>query len=128
MAERAHLRILMLEDNLQDVFLLRASLQKVGFRDFKLLHAERLSEVPPLVQGSAPDLIITDLNLPDSMGVDTVRKLARQADGIPILVLTGHSDAKLEPELLQNGAAGQMSKDLLHTPALAQTIERLLKT
>src|SRR5688572_8979333 len=110
MPEQRPFRILLLEDNPQDAFLLRAALERAGLHDLQILHAERLAEALQMLTANTVDLILTDLNLPDSLGLETVAELARNTTNIPILVLTGHSDADSERELLQHGASGKLSK------------------
>jgi CheY-like chemotaxis protein len=126
MTEQRHIRILVVEDNPQDVFLLRAALPGAGLQNVELVHTERLADALQIVRQDVMDVILTDLNLPDSMGLETVRALARQADNTPVLVLTGESNPELQRELLQNGASAQVSKDLLHTPIFAEIIQTVL--
>ena len=127
MPEQRHLRILVLEDNPHDLFLLRAALTRVGFDTVELVHVERLSDGLRFLRQATVDLILTDLNLPDSTGPETVRTLAREAGAVPILVLTGYSDPDLEGELRQQGASGQVPKDLLHTTILGDSIKKVLR-
>ena len=127
MLEQRPLRVLLLEDNPQDAFLLRAALERAGLHYLQLLHAERLADALQLLTTDTVDLILTDLNLPDSIGLETVAELARNTTDVPILVLTGQSDPDLERELLQHGASGKLSKDLLHSPAFAETIQNAVR-
>lgn len=57
-----------------------------------------------------PDAILLDLGLPDSQGLDTLRAVTRQADKVPIIVLTGRKDKELGIEAVRIGADDYLHK------------------
>ena len=126
MSDQAHPRILLVEDNPQDVFLFRAALARGGLQGVQLMHAERVADALRIIQRNSVDLIVTDLNLPDSGGVETVRAFAGTPEHVPILVLTGYTDADSDPEIFRNGASAHVSKDLLPTRAFTDVIRKVL--
>ena len=65
------LKILLLEDNPVDAALLQNSLQKSGGGRFDLEVADRLAGALACLGRGQTDLVLTDLNLPDSRGLDT---------------------------------------------------------
>jgi len=75
------------------------------------------------------DLILLDLNLPDSEGLDTVRKMLEKAGKIPIVVLTVTHDKKQAIEAVKMGVQdylikGDFDSNILHRSihyALART-------
>jgi DNA-binding NarL/FixJ family response regulator len=111
-----------LEDSPQDVFLLRAALSKVPSLKCEVLHAERLSDALTLLGQQAVDLVLTDLNLPDSMGMETVSELVGKARGIPVVVLASYNPPDVARELAQAGAWGYISKNRFDCPALSQVV------
>src|SRR6266404_2100996 len=118
MSDQSSIRVLVLEDSPQDVFLLRAALAKVPSVKIELLHAERLSDALGLLEQHAVDLVLTDLNLPDSMGFETVSELVGKACGVPVVVLAGYNPLEVGNKLAQAGAWGYISKDQFDCPAL----------
>ena len=56
------------------------------------------------------DVILTDLNLPDSFGMQTFQSLLTKAPDIPLVVLTGNADDKLGIEAVQHGAQDYLTK------------------
>ena len=91
------MRVLLLEDNTIDALAVQREL--AGRHD--LLTVGTLAEgVQLLAQGVwRPDLVITDLSLPDSEGVATIQALQASAGGAPILVSTGVTAAALRHPL-----------------------------
>ena len=122
MSDQSLIRVLVLEDSPQDVFLLRAALAKVPSVKVELLHAERLSDALILLGQHAVDLVLTDLNLPDSMGLETVSELVGKASGVPVVVLAGYSPPEVGSQLTRAGAWGYISKDRFDCPALCRVV------
>lgn len=123
-----HIKILLIEDNPGDAYLLQAILEEVGAVQFDLLHVVRLSEGIQHLSQTAFDVILLDLTLPDSHGLNTLWEMQRHAPTSPIVVLTGLDDEELATIALQNGAQdylvkGQVSGDLL-VRSLRYAIER----
>jgi DNA-binding response OmpR family regulator len=56
------------------------------------------------LQGNAFDLILLDLGLPDSGGLDTFRRLKDAAADLPIVILTGNTDQEAAITAVQEGA------------------------
>lgn len=69
------------------------------------------------------DLVLLDLNLPDSRGLETFVKLHEQAPQIPVVVLTGEYDESIGPMAVQKGAQDYLVKQ----EADAHTLNRVLR-
>jgi CheY-like chemotaxis protein len=94
---------------------------------YELECAERLSEGLVKLE-SQPDVVLLDLNLPDSQGISTVEKIMQHAAHVPVLVLTGSDDERLALEAVRSGAQdyivkGQMDSSTL-SRAMRYAIER----
>jgi DNA-binding NarL/FixJ family response regulator len=63
------------------------------------------------VNAAAWDLAIVDLNLPDSLGIESVTKLRRAARDLPILVLSLHEETAYARQVMQQGAQGYLTKE-----------------
>lgn len=100
--------VLILDDSELIVSMLEMVCVQLGHRCVKAL---RFDEVAPLVATTLPDVILSDLNLPDVS--DPVAGL-RQLDGLsstPIIIISGTDQQELERIAQQRGAQGALSKD-----------------
>ena len=119
--------VLFVEDSPVDAFLLREGLSKLLAAGAALLQAERLSEALAFVRQHTPDLILTDLNLPDSFGAETLQALVKVAGDTPVLALVGNDTPEIQAQLREAGASGQILKSDLMSPVLVETIEHVLR-
>jgi PAS domain S-box-containing protein len=117
MAEQP-IQVLLVEDNPADVRLWQELLWDVTSAQFQLIPVERLDEAMEMLKQQRFDVILLDLSLPDSQGLETFVKMHLQAPAIPIIVLTGLDDESLATKAVQEGAQdylvkGQVNGDLL---------------
>ncbi len=122
------MRILLVEDNPGDVRLLRESLAEAGAGRFELTNVDRLSVGLERLAETSFDVVLLDLSLPDSQGLDTVVRMRAASKNISIVVLTGVEDEELGVRLIQAGAQdylvkGQVTGHLL-TRSLRYAVER----
>jgi PAS domain S-box-containing protein len=122
------IKILLVEDNPGDARLLQEHLADVTSVQFELTHAEQLQYSLQLLQQTTFDVILLDLSLPDSSGLDTLAQVRDYAPTLPILVLTGLDDERLAVRAVQKGAQdycikGQITGDLM-SRAIRYAIER----
>ncbi len=122
------IQVLLLEDNPGDARLFREFLREGDLAQVELDHVERLKTgLEHLTQGK-PDVILLDLGLPDSQGLDTFTQVYARAPDVPIVVLTGLNDAEQAVEAVRAGAQdylvkGEVSSGLL-VRAIRYAIER----
>ncbi len=116
-------RILLLEDNNADADLVAAHLEVADF-EYDLLRVKRLQEGREVMEGGDDrvDLILVDLILPDSKGLDTLRSVRRWAGAVPIVVLTGSSDERSSLDALKEGAQDYLLKDSLEGDTLRRSL------
>ena len=69
------------------------------------------------------DIILTDLGLPDSTGLETLKRLKETGTNIPIIILTGLDSKEVAIISLQEGAQEYLSKNNLDTDILSRTIK-----
>jgi len=115
------LRILLVEDNEGDRELLRAALDEAG-ACYELSVAGRVEEGIALGSARNFDVLLLDLTLPDSAGLDTVAKASRALSHIPIVVLTGLNDDRVGVKAVQSGAQDYLVKGMLPGPLMLRTI------
>ena len=97
------MKVLLVEDNRADARLIREMLRRGGAQ-FELAHVSRLSQALQRLGEEAFDVILLDLGLPDSQGIDTFDKIHAQAPDAPVVVLSGTSDEALAIATVQHGA------------------------
>jgi FixJ family two-component response regulator len=100
-------KLLLVEDNEAAAASLQRLLSKSRFLSFGVTRDEYLNSA--LIRLRHPkdgqfDVILLDLNLPDSIGVDTVATVYREVPEVPIVVLSGQEDIKIADMALQCGA------------------------
>lgn len=99
------LKILMIEDSTPDVFFYSDMLKKFLGESVKIDSAPRLRIANRYMRNNKYDLLLLDLNVVDSDGVETVKKIRRDfGTQIPIIVLTGLKDAEVRVSALLAGA------------------------
>jgi CheY-like chemotaxis protein/nitrogen-specific signal transduction histidine kinase len=104
------IEVLLLEDDAGDARLFQATLENAAPGQFKLTVAPRLSEALDLLQSRAFQIVLTDLNLPDSSGIDTFRRIRTQAASIPVLIWSGLADEAMAIAAVQSGAQDYLIK------------------
>lgn len=110
MINRKHITALLIEDNRGDARLIREVLLRAEEVRFTLAHAETLQDGLSQLKAEAFDVILLDLSLPDSYGLDTVTRIHNAADQLAIVVLTGDSDHSLGMEAVKAGAQDYLVK------------------
>jgi len=102
-------RVLLIEDNPIDARVIQALAGKHEV-PFEIVWADRLaSGVARLAEG-AVDVVLLDLSLPDSAGLDTFFRLQEQAPEVPIIVLTSTDDDRMALKAVQAGAQDYLVK------------------
>ncbi len=120
--------IILLEDNPGDAYLFQTSLAETKVAKFELTHVERLEDAIEHAQKKSFDLILLDLSVPDSQGLETLITMRKQASSLPIVILTGTKNEILGIEAVQHGAQdylvkGQVTEQLL-VRSILYAIER----
>ena len=103
------LAVLVIEDNPGDARLVEIYLREDAANPFRVSKAASLSEGLEILRSQAVDVVLLDLSLPDSFGMETLARL-RVASSVPVVVLTGTSDEGLALEALRQGAQDYLVK------------------
>jgi DNA-binding NtrC family response regulator len=116
------IKILLIEDNPGDRRIVQEVLSEVRSVSFKLEWADRLSAGLERLTDGNIDLVLLDLGLPDSQGIDTLDKVQAQAPKVPIVVMTGLDDEELAIEALQRNAQDYQVKGQVNSGMLSRVI------
>ncbi len=124
----SNIKVLLIEDNSSDARLIEEYLINRNDTEFEFFHASRLSKGIEYLKEKSIDIILLDLCLPDSEGLESFSQLYQQAPSIPIVVLTGNDDQSLAIKALQSGAQDYVIKNFINSNMIARvlryTIER----
>jgi two-component system sensor histidine kinase UhpB len=121
------LRILVVEDNPGDLFLLQEFLRSTGLDIAEVMHAGDLQEARQILGGGRVDLVFLDLSLPDSYGVDSYMGLQSYSQQVPIILLTGLKDTEIAPQALVMGAQDYLIKGEFDEKLLGRAIRYSLE-
>jgi two-component system, cell cycle sensor histidine kinase and response regulator CckA len=108
--EGALIRVLLVEDNPGDVRLLRETLQDVRDANVEIAYVMTLEEGLQRAAAGNIDVILLDLTLPDTSGVQTVTRTVTAVPEVPIVVLTGLADEQAAVRALREGAQDYLVK------------------
>ena len=117
------MRLLLVEDNGPEAALIKAMLQQARMVG-ELRQARRLAEALELLAGAdAYDLVLLDLGLPDSQGMETLNRLLEESGRrVPVVVLTGLDDEENALAAIRNGAQDYLVKGRIDPDLLGRTI------
>jgi len=101
--------VLLIEDNAGDADLIRLRLIE-SKTPVQVSRVERLSEGLASLDRETPSVVLLDLNLPDSQGAETFRKVLAKAPDVPVVVLSGQNDEGLAIEALHQGVQDYLVK------------------
>ena len=108
MSERST-RVLLIEDNPGDADLIRLRLVESS-SPVDVSCAQRLSDGLASISEMRPSVVLLDLNLPDSHGAETFRKVLAKAPDVPVVILSGQDDEALAVKALHQGAQDYLVK------------------
>ena len=115
--------ILLIEDNVSDTDLITSHITKNGSRFKHSIHYARcLKDGIQLLSKLKIDIVLLNLSLPDSLGLDTFIKLQKSFPEIPIVVCTRYEDYNLGMQAVKKGAQDFISKENLSGTIIKRAI------
>lgn len=130
------LSVLLVEDNELDATYIAELFReldwpKTAIRDqhkkHQLVHVETLAACQAQLGTGEPDIVLLDLNLPDSRGIETVETVLSETSGQPVVVLTGLKDEQIGIRAIEAGAQDYLRKDELTATLLGRTVRYALE-
>jgi signal transduction histidine kinase len=114
--------ILLVEDNSGDRRLISEMLAEASNVTFDVKYADRLQAAMDYLGQNRVEVILLDLGLPDSQGLETLKRTYAQVSETPIVVLTGLNDEMIGTQAVNEGAQDYLIKGQVDANLLRRTI------
>jgi len=101
--------VLLIEDNPGDADLVRLRLVE-SKSEVQVNCVPRLSDALACLDAETPSLVLLDLNLPDSHGAETFRRIMQKAPNVPVVILSGQDDEALAIKAVHMGVQDYLVK------------------
>ncbi len=102
--------VLLVEDSLIDAQLIRRLLRRVSSAYYRVTHVCTLNDAVLSAEDLVPDVILADLNLPDSRGTQTVASLQTSYPDIPLVIVSAWEDEAISLRSVKAGAQDYLVK------------------
>jgi diguanylate cyclase (GGDEF)-like protein/PAS domain S-box-containing protein len=114
--------LLLVEDNPADVRLLREMFHEQSSHNTELTQVGSMGEAEKHLAEGMIDIILLDLGLPDSQGLEAIRRARAVAPGVPLVVLTGLDDESVASRALQEGVQDYLIKGQIDARGLLRAL------
>ena len=119
------IRILIIEDNPADIRLVQEMLAEAGSRErigYELFKASDLKQASELLAANVYDVVLLDLSLPDSTGLETVKRILPLAGNSAVVVMSGLENQTTALDAVQAGAQDYLVKGYVDPYSLPRAI------
>lgn len=116
------LRLLHVEDNKVDVLLISAMLKNIERLRFESDHAATLNSALEKLKQTKYNLVLLDLFLPDSEGIETLNRIQQLAPKLPVIIITGNDREDSIRLAICSGAQDYLVKEELNKELLKKTL------
>ena len=121
------IKVLLVEDNLAHARAIGEGLCANLHDRFDLVCAERMASGLEILARGGIDLLLLDLNLPDSTGLSTFERFHRAAPELPVVIMTGVDDPTLGQHAVAAGARDVLVKGQIEPSLLARVIQHIVE-
>jgi len=116
------IQVLYIEDSDEDANLISECLKSFSEPQFVFHRVIRLADAFEYMKTHKPEVVLLDLFLPDSSGLETVVNFVAQAPMLPVIVLTGINDQAIGIQSIKNGAQDYLEKGRIEGYLLSRII------
>ena len=116
------MRVLLIEDDPDDILLVKEALADVSLGKIKLEYTGRLSRGLIELSSHPYDVVLLDLNLPDSRGLETLKTVIKSYPKVPVVVISGLADDITTIEAVRRGAQDYLVKGDISGPTLVRVL------
>jgi len=113
-------RNILLIDDEEDF--LETTSRRLRRREFEVKTATRCAEAMPEVIAGWPQVVVLDVMLPDTDGMECLRQIKQQAPHLPVVMLTGHASMQASLQGLEHGASDYCLKPI----ELDELVEKII--
>lgn len=117
-----HIRVLLVEDDEDDFVVTRALLAEATTPYFDLQWARTLKAGLEKLAENTVGVVLLDLSLPDSQGLDTFRRIHEAVPRLPVILLTGLDDETVGVRAVHQGAQDYLAKGQINRAQLVRSI------
>lgn len=121
------LKLLVVEDNPLDQKLFSKFLSKSDLASSQVVFVKRLSDAKEQLEGRSFDVIVLDLGLPDSSGIDTFYKLKGICENTACIIMSGLADEEVAKTAVADGAHDYLCKAKINPESLVRSIRYAVK-
>ena len=118
-----NIKILLIEDNPGDAYLIKEQIEEFANFTYELKNVDTLNDALSVLKEQTFDVILLDLGLPDSEGINTFLRVYNKNPLIPIIILTGQNDETIWSYAVKNGAQDFLVKGQTDGRLLLGTIQ-----
>ena len=104
MGMEKNIKILLIEDNPGDAYLIEDHLEEFANFSYEIKNVGTLNDGLSILREQSFDVVLSDLTLPDSDGVNTFFRIHNENPLIPIIILSGSNDEEISAYAVKNGA------------------------
>ena len=116
------IRVLIIEDNYGDVLLIKEMLAEIREKKFELEWKDEMKSGLEYLKSNSVDIVLLDLSLPDSSGIETFSKFHIAYPEVPVILLTGLADEELATTMVQAGAQDYLVKGAIDSTLISRAI------
>ena len=124
--EEFMINVLYIEDHAGTARLIQLILKRES-QEFNFYHVDYLKDALEVLATKAVDIILLDLNLPDSQGIETIQAIHSSASDLPIILMTGLGDVEINKEAVKYGVCDIYIKSDFEPKNLSKRISELVK-
>jgi PAS domain S-box-containing protein len=117
------MKVFLIEDNPGDAQLIQELLKESKIRQCDWEHTDKLSSALERLAKGGIDVILLDLSLPDSHGIDTFKRIYEQSPNVPIVVMTGLDDDAVALKAVSEGAQDYLIKGHVEGDSLGRVLQ-----
>ena len=121
MSENKH-QLLLVEDNYDYASILQLILRTHSPGEFEIRHVSSLMQANTVLADQNFDIILLDLTLPDSDGLETITRAHAHAPNTPIVVMTALTDNKIVNQAIKEGAQDYLIKGVPDGATLVRSL------
>jgi two-component system cell cycle response regulator len=121
------IKILLIENETQDACLLQELLAEAGGIQLELTQVVRMSDALHHLGENRFNIILLNLSLPDSQGLDSFNRIKTEVPEVPVVILTNVDNHELAVKAVQEGAQDYLVKGQINSSMLMRSIRHALE-